>query len=110
VTGSAGRWEWRTFGPGARVAEHGWRHLAPVGTQESDEVYLLSGAGETVKVRAELMDIKQLLATDAFGLQQWTPVLKASFPLERSNVERVFEALHVPVPELDRLCERQENA
>src|SRR4029079_13465063 len=23
-------------------------------------------------------------------------------PLERSNVERVFEALHVPVPELDR--------
>ena len=78
MTGSAGRWEWRTFGPGARVAEHGWRHLAPVGTQESDEVYLLSGAGETVKVRAELMDIKQLLATDVFGLQQWTPVLKAS--------------------------------
>jgi exopolyphosphatase/guanosine-5'-triphosphate,3'-diphosphate pyrophosphatase len=102
VTGSAGRWEWRTFGPGARVAEHGWRHLAPVGTQESDELYLLSGAGETVKVRAELMDIKQLLATDEFGLQQWTPVLKASFPLERSNVERVYEALHVPIPELDR--------
>ena len=70
----------------------------PVGTQESDEVYLLSGAGETVKVRAELMDIKQLLATDEFGLQQWTPVLKASFPIDRSNVERVFDALHVPVP------------
>ena len=102
MTGSAGRWEWRTFGPGARVAENGWRHLAPVGTQESDEVYLLSGAGETVKVRAELMDIKQLLATDGFGLQQWTPVLKASFPIDRSNVERVFDALHVPVPELDR--------
>ena len=102
MTGSAGRWEWRTFGPGARIAEHGWRHLAPVDTQESDEVYILSGAGETVKVRAELMDIKQLLATDGFGLQQWRPVLKASFPLDRSNVERVFEALHVPVPELDR--------
>ena len=102
MTGSAGRWEWRTFGQGARVAENGWRDLAPVGTQESDEVYLLSGAGETVKVRAELMDIKQLLATDGFGLQQWTPVLKASFPIDRSNVERVFEALHVPVPELDR--------
>ena len=102
MTGSAGRWEWRTFGPGARVAENGWRHLAAVATQESDEVYLLSGAGETVKVRAELMDIKQLLATDEFGLQQWTPVLKASFPIDRSNVERVFDALHVPVPELDR--------
>ncbi len=48
------------------------------------------------------MDIKQLLATDGFGLQQWTPVLKASFPIDRSNVERVFDALHVPVPELDR--------
>jgi exopolyphosphatase / guanosine-5'-triphosphate,3'-diphosphate pyrophosphatase len=102
VTGNAGRWEWRTFGPGARVAETRWRDLAPVGTQESDEVYLLSGAGETVKVRAELMDIKQLLATDGFGLQQWTPVLKASFPIDRSNVERVFDALHVPVPELDQ--------
>ena len=102
MTGNAGRWEWRTFGPGARVAESGWRHLAPVGTQESDEVYFLSGAGETVKVRADLMDIKQLLATDAFGLQQWTPVLKASFPIDRANVERVFEALHVPVPILDR--------
>ena len=102
MTGNAGRWEWRTFGPGARVAENKWRHLTPVGTQESDEVYLLSGAGETVKVRAELMDIKQLLATDGFGLQQWTPVLKASFPIDRSNVERVFSALHVPVPDLDR--------
>ena len=102
MTGSAGRWEWRTFGPGARVAEDGWRHLAPVDTQESDEVYLLSGAGETVKVRAELMDIKQLRATDGFGLQQWTPVLKASFPIDRANVERVFDALHVPLPELDR--------
>ena len=102
MTGNAGRWEWRTFGPAARVAADRWRQLSPVGTQESDEVYLLSGAGETVKVRAELMDIKQLLATDSFGLQQWTPVLKASFPIDRSNVERVFDALHVPVPELDR--------
>ncbi len=102
MTGTAGRWEWRTFGPGARVAEHGWRHLAPTGTQESDEIYLLSGAGETVKVRAELMDIKQLLGTDGFGLQQWTPVLKASFPIDRSIVRRVFDALHVSVPELGR--------
>ena len=102
MTGSASRWEWRTFGPGTRLAVNRWRHVAPVGTQESDEVYLLSGAGETVKVRADLMDIKQLLATDGFGLQQWNPVLKSSFPIDRSTVERVFDALHVDVPELDR--------
>ena len=96
------RWEWRTFGPGARTAEHRWRHLTPVAVQESDEVYLLAESGGTVKVRADLMDIKRLLTTDGFGLQQWRPVMKASFPIERTDVERVFAALELAAPELDR--------
>ena len=102
MTGSAGRWEWRTFGPGARVAEHGWRDLAPVGTQESDETYLLSGAGETAKVRDGLMDIKALVEVDSHGLEQWNPVMKVAFPLVAADVGATFAALGLPAPPLAR--------
>lgn len=34
-----------------------------------------------MKVRDELMDVKVLRETDADGLEQWTPVMKARFPL-----------------------------
>ena len=102
MTAISARWEWGTFGPGARVAERRWRDLPPSAEQVSDEVYLLSGEGQTVKYRDALMDVKQLLETDVFGLQQWTPVMKASFPIGRADVERVFEALERPLPTLAR--------
>jgi exopolyphosphatase/guanosine-5'-triphosphate,3'-diphosphate pyrophosphatase len=102
MTAISARWEWRTFGPGARVAERRWRDVEPTAEQVSDEVYLLSDGGETVKYRDELMDVKQLLETDGFGLQQWTPVMKASFPIGHAELERVFSALNVPLPPLIR--------
>jgi exopolyphosphatase / guanosine-5'-triphosphate,3'-diphosphate pyrophosphatase len=102
MTAISARWEWRTFGPGALVAERRWRDVEPTAEQVSDEVYLLSDGGETVKYRDELMDVKQLLETDAFGLQQWTPVMKASFPIGHADLERVYGALNVPLPPLAR--------
>jgi exopolyphosphatase/guanosine-5'-triphosphate,3'-diphosphate pyrophosphatase len=102
MTAISARWEWRTFGPGARVAERCWRDIEPTAEQVSDEVYLLSDSGQTVKYRDQLMDVKQLLETDAFGLQQWTPVMKASFPIGRTELHQVFSALNVPVPPLAR--------
>jgi exopolyphosphatase/guanosine-5'-triphosphate,3'-diphosphate pyrophosphatase len=102
MTAISARWEWRTFGPGAQVAQRRWSDLQPSAEQVSDEVYLLSERGQTVKYRDLLMDVKQLLETDAFGLQQWTPVMKASFPIGRDELERVFDALQVPPPPLER--------
>ena len=102
MTAISARWEWRTFGPGASVAERRWRDVEPTAEQVSDEVYLLSDGGHTVKYRDQLMDVKQLLETDAFGLQQWTPVMKASFPIGHAELERVFAALNVPLPALAR--------
>ena len=67
--------------------------LTPSGVQESDEVYLLSGAGGNVKIRAALMDIKVLREVNADGLEQWTPVMKAGFPIGATDAARVFEAL-----------------
>jgi exopolyphosphatase/guanosine-5'-triphosphate,3'-diphosphate pyrophosphatase len=96
------RWEWRTFGRSFGDAEARLAALTPEGVQESDEDYLLSGAGGNVKVRAGLMDIKLLQQVNADGLEQWTPVMKAGFPLPASEVTRVFESLKLPLPELTR--------
>ena len=96
------RWEWRSFGRSFGVAEARLAALTPEAVQESDEVYLLSGAGDNVKVRADLMDIKVLREVNADGLEQWTPVMKAGFPLPSAEVAKVFESLQLPVPALSR--------
>jgi exopolyphosphatase/guanosine-5'-triphosphate,3'-diphosphate pyrophosphatase len=106
VTTIIPRWEWRTFGSRFGAADVVFRALTPTGIQESDELYLLSGTGagikDNVKVRDDLMDIKVLKEVNPDGLEQWTPVMKVGFPLPRTDVQRVFEALRRPTPELAR--------
>jgi len=96
------RWEWRSFGRSFGEAQTRLAALTPQGVQESDEVYLLSSAGGNVKVRAALMDIKILKQVNADGLEQWTPVMKAGFPIGTTEVARVLESLALPVPSLSR--------
>jgi len=96
------RWEWRTFGSRFGLAEDRFGALTPGAVQESDEVYLLGGSGDNVKIRADLMDIKVLRETDGDGLERWEPVMKAGFPLPAADVRRVFDALHLETPRLDR--------
>ena len=43
------RWEWRSFGWRFGEAEGRLAQLDPSGVQESDEIYLLSGAGDRSK-------------------------------------------------------------
>ncbi|KAF0103677.1 MAG: hypothetical protein FD187_945 [bacterium] len=92
------RWEWRSFGLRFGAAEARLARLTPGSVQESDEIYLLSAAGENVKVRDGLMDIKVLREVNADGLEQWTPIMKAGFPLQATDVAKVFEALRLPIP------------
>jgi exopolyphosphatase/guanosine-5'-triphosphate,3'-diphosphate pyrophosphatase len=96
------RWEWRTFGTRFGAADVVFRALTPTGIQESDELYLLSGAGDNVKVRDDLMDVKVLKEVNADGLEQWTPVMKAGFPLPAAEVTHVFEALRREIPPMTR--------
>jgi exopolyphosphatase/guanosine-5'-triphosphate,3'-diphosphate pyrophosphatase len=96
------RWEWRSFGRCFGEAEAWLAKLTPGGVQESDELYLLSGAGDNVKVRDALMDIKGLRETNADGLEQWTPVMKAGFPLTAADVVKVQKSLHLPATEMSR--------
>lgn len=94
------RWEWRSFAPG--FGEAG-RVLAAQATAvvESDELYVLSTTeGALVKVRDGLMDIKRLQQVDEEGLEQWLPVLKATFPLSPADLEVVGAALGVAPTDL----------
>ena len=78
---------------------------APTRTQESKETYLISAAtdGCNAKLRNDLMDIKILVGSER-GLEQWKPVLKAGFPLERSVIEaQVFPSVELKAPSLSRM-------
>jgi exopolyphosphatase/guanosine-5'-triphosphate,3'-diphosphate pyrophosphatase len=96
------RWEWRWFGRRFGVAESRLAALTASAAQESSETYLLSGAGDNVKVRDALMDIKVLREVDRNGLEQWTPVMKAGFPLPAAEIAKVFAALRLDPPQLRR--------
>ena len=93
------RWEWRTFGDQVDAAANRIATLSPERVQETDELYVISREGEdTVKVRDGLMDIKHLECVDDRGLEQWRPVLKASFPLTAAQADEVLAALRVGSP------------
>jgi exopolyphosphatase/guanosine-5'-triphosphate,3'-diphosphate pyrophosphatase len=97
------RWEWRTFGESFGVADTGFAALTPERVQESDETYLLSLESDaSVKVRDGLMDVKRLEHVNDDGLEQWRPVMKASFPLSAEDVRSVLSALEVEGPALER--------
>jgi exopolyphosphatase / guanosine-5'-triphosphate,3'-diphosphate pyrophosphatase len=97
------RWEWRTFGERFGAADDRFATLSPERVQESDELYVLSLEGEdTVKVRDGLIDVKHLEQVNDDGLEQWVPVMKATFPLLAADVDSVFTTLRVAVPSLAR--------
>lgn len=93
------RWEWRTFGTEFGAADATFAALEPELVQESDETYLLSPATEAaVKIRAGLMDIKQLVEVSQAGLEQWRPVMKETFPLPRGEADKVCAELGIVAP------------
>jgi exopolyphosphatase / guanosine-5'-triphosphate,3'-diphosphate pyrophosphatase len=97
------RWEWRTFGDSFGSADTVLDLQQPERVQESDEVYLLSQQSDaSVKVRDDLMDVKQLEAVSGDGLEQWRPVLKGAFPLPAADVATMLHALGVAEAETAR--------
>ncbi len=87
------RWEWRCFAPSLAGLVAKAKLPPDAHVRESDETYILQLAANTadnVKIRGGALDVKRLLATSEAGLQQWNPVLKASFPLTRSDMQAIF--------------------
>lgn len=97
------RWEWRTFTNDLGDAEVNIRKYPEGKTRESDEVYILSEVSmDNTKVRDNLMDIKTLQQVNEDRLEQWLPIMKGTFPLPVSEIEKVFKCFKVALPKLDR--------
>jgi exopolyphosphatase/guanosine-5'-triphosphate,3'-diphosphate pyrophosphatase len=90
------RWEWRTFGATLGSAEARLPDTAAETVEDSDEIYVLSlRADESVKIRADLMDVKHRQDVRRDGLELWKPVLKGAFPLAADGARTMLEALGV---------------
>jgi len=97
------RWEWRTFTNDLGKAETNIRKHPEGKTRESDEVYILSEVSmDNTKVRDDLMDIKTLQQVNEDRLEQWLPIMKATFPLPVSEIIQVFKCFKVALPVLER--------
>ena len=92
------RWEWRTF---ARTIETRidladyprTRHV------ESSEIYLATATSQdNPKVRDEKIDIKALQRINDDGLEQWKPILKATFPLSEDELSAVYRVFDLAPP------------
>ncbi|HRI46126.1 MAG: hypothetical protein KF721_10125 [Ignavibacteriaceae bacterium] len=97
------RWEWRTFTNDLGTAEENIRKHPEGKTRESDEVYILSEVSmDNTKVRDDLMDIKTLQQVNEDRLEQWLPIMKGTFPLPVSEIEKVFKCFKVALPKFER--------
>ena len=93
------RWEWRTFGEEFPETEKILQSLECTRVKHSEEIYILSSNSQNnCKIRNSLMDIKVVEQIDSDGLEQWKPLLKASFPISFEIVRLVLRTLHVRKP------------
>jgi exopolyphosphatase / guanosine-5'-triphosphate,3'-diphosphate pyrophosphatase len=97
------RWEWRTFGSEFGDAEKNVRVFPEGKTRESDEIYILSEVSmDNTKIRDGLMDIKTLQQINSDKLEQWMPIMKGKFPINKEEITRVFNSFKVPLTELNK--------
>ena len=83
------RFEFRSFGQNFdNAAKRMARLSAPVPEKvwerHSDEIYIVSSTNDinNTKIRDGKMDIKTYVQT-VDGLEQWTPLMKAEFPISK---------------------------
>ncbi len=96
------RWEWRTFGEDFGDAEEKIKEHECTREVESSEVYILSkNSGENIKIRDTLMDIKVLREINGDSLEQWFPIMKATFPIANAEMTEVFKAANVDFNDSD---------
>ncbi len=100
------RYEFRVWAESVADLRDKLQQLAgPARTEASKQTYLISAATDrcNAKIRNGLMDVKILIGTDR-RLEQWKPVLKVGFPLERSVIDaQIFPSLELKAPYLSRV-------
>ena len=98
------RYEFRIRRESLATTQERLERLAPPKKTASQETYLISALTDkcNAKIRAALIDVK-VLVNESQGLEQWKPILKEGFPLERSVIAtQVFPNLGLSPPALGR--------
>jgi hypothetical protein len=98
------RYEFRIWSESLTQLQKKLGTMAQPRETKSQETYLISAVTEkcNAKIRAELMDIKVLIAENR-GLEQWNPIMKSGFPLAGSVIaEQVFPSLKLAPPALTK--------
>jgi exopolyphosphatase / guanosine-5'-triphosphate,3'-diphosphate pyrophosphatase len=98
------RYEFRVWGEDPSPLRNRLERFATPVKAASRETYLISRATDAcnAKIRADLMDIKLLIA-ERWKLEQWKPVVKAAFPLNRRIiVTEIFPRLEIQPPHLSK--------
>lgn len=93
------RWECRWFGERSPVPED--RLRLPPGRRAVPtlETYFLSArTPHNVKLRRGVLEVKRLDEISDDGLERWSPVLSATFPLTPDELARVLAAWGVTAP------------
>jgi len=91
------RWEWRTFGESFGESETLIKGY-DAKVRESSEIYILSSmSNDNTKVRDMLMDIKYLVQVNENKLEQWNPLMKASFPISLESLNTVAKSWKVDI-------------
>jgi exopolyphosphatase/guanosine-5'-triphosphate,3'-diphosphate pyrophosphatase len=97
------RWEWRTFADD--MAEYG-KSLTKYGEakiKKTEEKYILSQqSDENVKIRFDVVDVKSLRNINSDGLEQWDPIMKEGFPINKENLQKLFAILKFSLPNLEK--------
>lgn len=97
------RWEWRTFAEDFAEIEPLIRAHGKPFSRTSSEIYLLSAkSNDNTKIRDELMDIKTPIRLNKNGLEQWTVLMKAGFPIHINDLALVYKAFGLPLPYLEK--------
>ncbi len=98
------RWEWRTFGDKFEDAENKIKKQGNGRHRQRSEIYILSQkSNDNTKIREGLMDIKSpIRINEETGLEQWTVVTKADFPIHINDLVVVYKAFGIPMPYLEK--------
>lgn len=92
------RWEFRVWDEHIGNSQKLLQKCDVYRVLETNETYLLGlPADVNIKIRFDLLDIKQLLKIEA-NLELWTVALKADFPLAFQSLPKVFKTWQLPFP------------
>jgi len=93
-------WEWRTFGSDFGEAEHRIREY-PFELLKSFDTHIVCERSDVItKIVDQRLEILALHDVDRHGLEQWSPVLTATFPLTPASVARAFGEWGIEPPPL----------